>query len=85
MRVDEAAAQVVRERGARAVWYGNPDLLHDIADRAGIAHSHPLNTISTVLSQVARSPLFARAGRIEHMGRRYPVYELREGAPDAGR
>ena len=76
MRTDEAAVQVMRERGVRCAWYGNPDLMHAIADRAGYKSYHPMNVIGAVLSNLGKSPMFKRTGYIEHMGRKYPVYEV---------
>lgn len=76
MRVDEAAVQVMREQRRPRAWYGDPDLLHAIAERAGLAQSHPLNTIATVLACLSKSPLFKRVGYIQHMGRKYPLFAV---------
>lgn len=76
MRTDEAAVQVMREQGAKIAWSGNPDLIHEIAERAGYKRAHPLNVIGAVMSNLGKSPMFKRAGYIKHMGHKYPVYEV---------
>lgn len=78
MRIDEAGRAVMLERGVRHCWYGDPDLIHEIAHRAGVCKgSHPLNRSASVVGALAKSPLFKRSGFIRHLGRNYPVYELR--------
>ena len=85
MRIDEAAVQVMRERRVSFAWYGNPDLLHEIADLAGHKQTHPLNTIGAVLSCLSKSPKFKRSGQIEHMGRKYPIFALADPTTGAAR
>lgn len=73
MRTDDAAIAVMREKGRKHVWYGDPDLIADIAERAGHEPTHPLNRSAAVMSALAKSPRFERLGAIEHLGHRYPL------------
>lgn len=75
MRTEDAALEVMAETGAKHVWRGDPNLIHEIADRAGHKRTHPLNCMAAVLSAIAKSKKFRRAGIIEHMGRRYPLFK----------
>lgn len=70
----QIALEVMRERGCSVLWYGNPDLLHEIADRAGFKRSHPLNRTAAVVRVVGQSDEFKASGFIRHLGRRYPCY-----------
>ena len=70
----EVALSVCREQHHRHVWYGDPQLCQDIYSRWGGKHTHPLNTIATVVSACARSKRWKRDGYISHLGRRYPLY-----------
>lgn len=78
------AMNVCREQEVDHVWYGNPQLCHDIYDRyadylsivKGNRIHHPLNVISTVMSCVARSKKWERAGYISHLRTKYPVYRI---------
>jgi hypothetical protein len=81
MRTDSAALEVLAETGRQHVWYGDPDLVADIAERAGHKPSHPLNRSAAVMCALAKSPLFWRKGSIEHMGRHYPVYAPKKETP----
>lgn len=76
MKIDDAAIDVMREHAMEYIWYGHPDVLHDIAIRAGCKATHPINVLATVMSQLARSEKFEFAGHIEHMGRKYPVRRI---------
>ena len=78
MRTDEAAIEVMREKERERVWYGDPDLIADIAERAGHRVTHPLNRSAAVMGTLAKSPRFKRVGHIEHLGRRYPVLQPQE-------
>lgn len=81
MRTDQAALQVLAEKSRTRVWYGDPDLVADIAERAGHnPHSHPLNRSAAVIGALGKSPLFERVGVIRHLGRAYPVYAPRRAA-----
>lgn len=70
----DVAHVVMREHDRTCVWYGDPQLCQDIYSRWGGQHTHPLNTIATVVSALARSKMWRRDGYISHLGRRYPVY-----------
>jgi hypothetical protein len=70
----DVALIVMREHGRTCVWYGDPQLCQDIYTRWGGKHTHPLNTIATVIASLARSKKWRRDGYISHIGRRYPVY-----------
>ena len=74
----EIAALVMREHGCSVLWYGNRNLLHEIANRAGFKPGHPLNRTASVVRVVGRSGLFEAAGYIRHLGRRYPCYRVRD-------
>lgn len=73
-RVDEVALRVMREQGHNAIWYGNPDLICEISEKAGCKQGHPLNKSAAVMQAIARSPKFKKDGFIRHLGRRYNVY-----------
>lgn len=75
MRTEDAALQVMREQNRPRIWAGDPDLVLDVADKAGHKPGHPINRIAAVMSALAKSKKFKRVGRIEHMGHRYPVLE----------
>ena len=34
-RIDDVALQVMAERGSKFAWYGDPDLVMEISERAG--------------------------------------------------
>lgn len=70
----DVALIVMRENDLTCVWYGDPQLCQDIYSRWGGKHTHPLNTIATVVSSLARSKKWKRDGYIAHLGRRYPIY-----------
>lgn len=70
----DVALDVFREQGKSHVWYGDPQLCQDIYARWGGTHTHPLNSIATVVSACARSKRWRRTGYISHLGRRYPLY-----------
>lgn len=74
----DMALAVCREQGKPHVWYGDPQLCQDIYSRWGGEHTHPLNTIATVVSSLARSKKWKKDGYISHLGRRYPVYTPNE-------
>lgn len=78
-RIADVAVDVCRKQSKTYVWYGDPQLCQDIYADAGFRTRHPLNQIAAVVSQLARSPKWKRAGYIEHLGRKYPVYQVREG------
>lgn len=78
MRTDDIAIQVMEEMGCSLVWYGNPNLLHEIADRAGFQGHHPLNRTAAVVRVIAQSPKFEHSGFIRHLGRRYNTYRIRQ-------
>ena len=80
MKVAEAAELVMRDRGASTCWYGDPDLIQEIAERAGVKARHPLSRSAAVVGALARSPRFTLAGYIRHLGHRYPVYQLASGS-----
>jgi hypothetical protein len=75
----DVALVVMREHGRTCVWYGDPQLCHEIYSWWGGQHTHPLNTIATVVSALARSKKWRRDGYISHLGRRYPVYKPSDG------
>lgn len=75
-KLADVAVKVAADRGIKSLWYGNPELCQDIYDEWGGSHTHPLNSIATVMSAVARSSKWEQAGYINHMGRNYPVYQL---------
>jgi hypothetical protein len=89
VKIADAALQVLREEGARHVWYGTPDLVATIAERAGVKARHPLNRSAAVIGALRRSTLFRCMGRIRHGGRTYPVFEpaqpARQDRPGATR
>jgi hypothetical protein len=71
-RIDEVALELC---GNSFVWYGNPQLCHDIYDQSGHTKAtHPLNVFAAVVGAVAKSDKWRREGFITHLGRRYPVY-----------
>lgn len=70
----DVALKVCREQSKSHVWYGDPQLCQEIYGRWGGTHTHPLNTIATVISACARSKRWKRDGYISHLGRRYPLY-----------
>lgn len=71
-RIDDVALELC---GHSQVWYGNPQLCHDIYDQSGHTKAkHPINVVAAVVSAVARSDKWRRTGYITHLGRRYPVY-----------
>lgn len=76
MRTDDAAIEVMRESGAKLIWRGHIDAMHDIAERAGHVQSHPVNVAATVMREIAKSKKFLRAGAIKALGRTYPVFEI---------
>jgi hypothetical protein len=78
MKVAEHAKRIMQQNGVKLLYYGDPQTCHDIAKAAAIKAKHPINVMATVLSCVAKSPLFERTGHIKHLGYRYPVYELKE-------
>ena len=75
VRLDDVALEIARKNGRSCVWYGDPQLCQDIYSAFGGVHTHPLNTIATVISTLGRSPKWKRTGYIVHLGRKYPVYE----------
>lgn len=77
IKVAEAARDYMIENDIELIYAGTFGALHDIADRAGkFQKSHPLNVIAGVMSCIGKSPLFKKAGQIEHLGRYHPVYKL---------
>lgn len=74
MKTDQAAIEILREKGRTSVWYGDPDLIGDIAERAGYKPMHPLNRSAAVVGCLAKSTLFECKGFVQHLGRRYNVY-----------
>lgn len=77
--IADVAVEVAREQGRVFVWYGNPQLCHDIYDRSGRTNAkHPLNIIAAVVGACAKSSKWQRCGYITHMGKQYPVYEMRD-------
>lgn len=82
-RLADIALEVCREQGRLYVWYGNPQLCHDIYDRSGRTQgAHPLNVIASVVSACAKSSKWRSVGYITHLGRKYPVYEMKEHLND---
>lgn len=78
MKIADAALEVMREQNAEHCWYGTPDLVCEIYERAkGKKWVHPLNKSMAVVGALARSEKFEFIGEIEHMGRHYPVYRPR--------
>lgn len=77
LKTEEAAVAVLTEQGYSNVWYGCPQLIADIADRAGYKSMHPLNRSAAVIGALAKSKKFRFLGRHEHLGRKYPVYEMK--------
>ncbi|MEQ9223785.1 MAG: hypothetical protein RJQ08_11740 [Salinisphaeraceae bacterium] len=70
----DIAIEVLREFDCSLVWYGHPNLLHEIADRAGFRRGHPLNRTAAVVRVVGQSDRFEFAGVIRHLGREYRCY-----------
>lgn len=76
MRIDDAALEILREQKEKRVWYGDPQLCHDIYTRSGLKKAyHPINVISAVVAALGRSPKWRRVGYINHLRHDYPVYE----------
>lgn len=75
----DMVAVVMKERDQKLIWYGDPDLCHEAYERVheGKNNKHPLNVISGVIQSCAKSKLFFKSGYIEHLGRHYPVYEIK--------
>ena len=82
MKVDEIAKDFIKKEGTSHLWYGNFDFCQQIATEYwGEEKSRskpPLTAISMVLRMVSKSPLFYNSGRINHLGRWYPVFELKD-------
>lgn len=78
VRTDKAAIDVMREQERPHVWAGDPDLIGDIAERAGHKSTHPSNRAACVMSCIGKSALFVLIGRIEHLGHRYPLYRPKD-------
>lgn len=75
----DVAVQVMTERGQYLIWYGDPDMSHEIAERfygKDRKSRHPLNVTAGVIQSCAKSKLFKKSGYIEHLGKHYPVYEI---------
>ena len=80
-KIEDVALEICRKQKTRHVWYGNPQLCHDIYDASGLVTArHPLNVIAAVISAIARSRKWRKAGEITHLGRRYPLYRAIRGA-----
>lgn len=79
--LSEVALQMLIESQSPFLWYGNPNILHEIYEEWRRSHGrdygdiHPTTCISVVLSAVSRSRLFKKAGAINHLGRWYPCFE----------
>ena len=76
-KIDEIALYLLRKNNTSSIWYGNPELCQAI-HREYKSHNtsnHPLNQIAAVLSALSRSKLFTKTGYINHLGRKYPVFE----------
>lgn len=84
MKIEQVAKELMQETSTTYLWYGNPDFVQRVYRRykknigqSDFKPTHPLNEIATVLSQVSRGRLFKRTGYINHLGRDYPVFELK--------
>jgi len=75
-KLADIAYVVMREKLISTIWYGNPDLIHEIAERAGKQYRHPITCSASVLSSIAKSDKFQYAGFIRHGGRKYNCYDL---------
>jgi hypothetical protein len=60
MTYEEAAIQVLKREGARALTYGHFGLLDEIARLAGCKREHPMNRQKAVLDALERSPRFEK-------------------------
>lgn len=65
--IAEHVIEVMTEHQCRIIWYGNLDLIHEIAGRAGMS-GHPLNINNRVLSALDGHHRFKK-GYIKHIGR----------------
>lgn len=78
----QIAKEKIESEGIEHIWYGNFDFCQQIANKywgeEKAMGKHPLSAISMVLGVVSRSDLFYKAGRINHLGRWYPVFKLKE-------
>ena len=78
MKIAEAAREHMLETGMEMIYTGTFGDLHAVANRANkLQGAHPLNLIACVMSCIGKSDLFRKSGYIEHLGRHYPVYELK--------
>ena len=65
MTLAKAAKQILTERGQDLLWFGDPDLWHEIYSLGGKRQDmHPLNKWDAVLQAVRQSSLFECAGHI---------------------
>ena len=74
-QVENVAIEVMDEMERKHAWYGDPDLLGEIASRANVKGKHPLTRGAGVLNALSRSKHFRRTGYIRHLSRDYPIYE----------
>ena len=84
--IAEHMADIMNEEGQEIVWYGDLDILHECADRAGSKdrvrvnsrrNTHPMTLMQKVLAGLDRSDLFEKS-YIKHIGRPARAYRLKE-------
>lgn len=80
MSIAQVLKEVMIETNTPVVWYGDPDILHVVANRSGIydrsKDHHPLSIFQRVLNAAERSHLFDK-GYIKHAGRQYRSFQLK--------
>lgn len=65
MRVCEAAKQVMIERGAKILIWGDLDMLHAISDLCNSKSGHPLDVCQRVINALSKQPGELQKGYIQ--------------------
>ena len=84
LTVAEAAVEVLLENGKEEIWFGEPDIWHEIYGRASGSQQHPLDRWAAVRTALQRSDRFYRSCYIRAInatGTReilHPVYALKQ-------
>ena len=84
----QAAIEVLSEKENTEVWFGEPDIWHEIYERAEGKQKHPLDVWAAVRTALQKSELFYRSCYIRAInatGTReilHPVYALKHKTPN---
>lgn len=81
--IAEHMKDIMIEQGFNIVWYGDPLLLHECANRSRLKErsnsqrgNHPLNVITKVLNGLEKSDLFDKY-YIKHLGKQCRAFKLK--------